>query len=87
MPDQGPQGEIIMMGKKEKVPGWKGQLFVAIVKLKDGNSLKFQVVCDSSDPADVEFLPETKSFENKMEALNNAMEMERSKAKWKQLKG
>jgi len=31
-------------------------------------------------------LPDMKLFENKMEALSYAMEMERNKPKWKQIK-
>jgi hypothetical protein len=83
MPDDKPSGEVIMMGKREKVPGWNGQLFVEIVKLRDAKTTKYQVLCDSTDSKDLEQLPGTKIFENKMEALNYAMEMERNKAKWK----
>ena len=86
MPDEKPQGEVIMMGKRERMPGWNGQIFVAIVKLKEGKSNKFEVLCDSTDAQDLEELPEVKIFENKMEALSYAMEMERNKAKWKQIK-
>lgn len=86
MPDEKSQGEVIMMGKRERMPGWNGQIFVAIVKLHDGKDLKFEVLCDSTDTRDLEELPDIKIFENKMEALNYAMEMERNKAKWKQIK-
>jgi len=86
MPEEKPQGEVIMMGKREKVPGWKGELFVEIVKLQDAKSVKYQVLCDSTNPGDLQDLPETKIFENKMEALSYAMEMERSKSKWKVVK-
>jgi len=80
------QGEVIMMGKREKMPGWNGELFVEIVKLQDPKGTKYQVICDSTDSEDLPELPETKIYENKMEALGYAMEMERSKAKWKQAK-
>jgi len=83
MPEDKPQGEVIMMGKREKVPGWKGELFVEMVKLQDAKGVKYQVLCDSTNPVDLQNLPATKIFEDKMEALNYAMEMERSKAKWK----
>ncbi len=77
------KSEIIMMGKREKVIGWKGQLYVAIVKEIDGIQQSFKVVCDSTDEGDVKDLPETKVFKDKMEALSYAMEMERNKKNWK----
>ena len=77
------KSEIIMMGKREKVIGWKGQLYVAIIKDHSGKEIQYQVVCDSTEEADVKDLPETKIFKNKMEAFSYAMEMERSKGKWK----
>jgi len=79
-------GEVIMMGKRERLGSWKGELFVEIVKLKGSKDVQYQVICDSTDSRDLTDLPETKTFQDKMEALNYAMEMERSKAKWKQLK-
>jgi hypothetical protein len=86
MAEQKPQGEVIMMGKHERMPGWNGQIFVAIVKMSDGKTTKFEVLCDSTDAKDLDNLPELKIFENKMEALSYAMEMERNKPKWKQIK-
>ena len=86
MTEQKPQGEVIMMGKRERMPGWNGQIFVAIVKLQDGKSTKFEVLCDSTDAKDLDELPDIKLFENKMEALSYAMEMERNKPRWKQIK-
>jgi hypothetical protein len=78
--------EVIMMGKHEKVVGWKGELWATIVKISDGKTIKYEVICDSSNSADLPDLPASKMYENKMEALSYAMEMERSKAKWKQTK-
>ena len=86
MPEQKPQGEVIMMGKRERMPGWNGLIFVAIVKLSGDKDTKFEVLCDSTDDKDLEELPDMKLFENKMEALSYAMEMERNKPKWKQIK-
>lgn len=83
MPADKEKAEIIMMGKRENVPGWKGQLYVAIIKDRSEKDVKYKVVCDSTDEADIGFLPETKIFKDKMEAFSYAMEMERSKAKWK----
>jgi len=83
MPEEKPKGEIIMMGKRERVVGWKGQLYVAIIKDRSGNEAEYKVVCDSTDEADLNDLPPTKVFKNKMEAFNYAMEMERSKKSWK----
>jgi len=83
MPEGKGKSEIIMMGKQEKVIGWKGRLYVAIVKDREGKEVLYKVVCDSTDEQDLKDLPETKIFKNKMEALSYAMEMERSKGKWK----
>ncbi len=83
MPDDKGKAEIIMMGKREKVPGWKGQLYVAIVKDRSGKENQYKVVCDSTEEGDLNDLPETKIFKDKMEAFSYAMEMERSKGKWK----
>jgi len=85
MPEEA-KGEVIMMGKHEKVPGWKGELFVEIVKITDAKTIKYEVICDSSNSADLPDLPASKMYENKMEALSYAMEMERTKAKWKTIK-
>ena len=85
MPEEKSTGEIIMMGKKERVPGWKGELFVAIIKVKEGNQIKYQVLCDSTSSEDVNNLPKSKVFTDKMEAFNYGMEMERNKAKWRSL--
>ena len=67
---QEPKGEIIMMGKKEKVAGWNGELFVAVVKVRQGGEVEYQVICDSTDSRDLENLPEVKTFQDKMEAFN-----------------
>jgi len=83
MPEGTGKSEIIMMGKREKVIGWKGQLYVAIIKDHEAKEVKYKVVCDSTDEGDLEDLPETKIFSDKMEALNYAMEMERGKKSWK----
>ena len=83
---QEPKGEIIMMGKKEKVAGWNGELFVAVVKVRKGGEVEYQVICDSTDSRDLENLPEVKTFQDKMEAFNYAMELERNKNAWKSLK-
>lgn len=83
MPDEKPKGEIIMMGKRERVAGWKGELYVAIIKDRSGKEIEYKVVCDSTDEGDLKDLPSTKTFKNKMEAFNYAMEMERSKKTWK----
>ena len=85
MTEQKSTGEIIMMGKRERVPGWKGELFVAIIKLHEGKEIKYQVVCDSTENDDVKDLPKSKFFSDKMEAFNYGMEMERNKTKWRHL--
>jgi len=80
---EAPKGEIIMMGKRERVPGWQGEIFVAVVKVREGSKVQYQVICDSTDSRDLDQLPEIKIFEDKMEAFNYAMEMERNKNQWK----
>ena len=85
MTEQKSTGEIIMMGKRERVSGWKGELFVAIIKLTEGKEIKYQVVCDSTASEDVDDLPKSQFFSDKMEAFNYGMEMERNKAKWRYL--
>lgn len=79
---KGKKAEIVMMGAKEKVPNWNGELFVAVIKYKDDNVMKYDVIADSTDPRDSNDLPEVKTFNNKMEALNYALELERSKKNW-----
>ncbi len=83
MPEGTGKSEIIMMGKREKVVGWKGELYVAIIKDRGAKEVNYKVVCDSTEEGDLKDLPETKIFANKMEALSYAMEMERTKKSWK----
>lgn len=80
---KGEAAEIVMLGKREKVTGWRGELFVAIIRYGAKENAKYDVLPDSNSPADIDDLPEVKTFENLGEAMTYAMELERSKKKWK----
>jgi hypothetical protein len=73
------KAKLIMVGRKEKVNGWRGELYVALVQHEG----KFQVVPDSTDGGDQDSLPEVKTFEDKKEAMAHFWKLEKNKRDWK----
>ena len=80
---KGKKASIIMIGTKQKVAGWKGDLFVAVIQYGDKDSLSYDVVADSTDSTDLDDLPEVKTFNHRDEAIIHFMKLERNKDKWK----
>lgn len=81
---KGETAEIVMMGKREKVAGFRGELFVVVIRYGPKEKAKYDVVPDSTSPADVEDLPKEQTFDNLGQAMTHALEMDRSKVKWKE---
>ena len=79
---KGEKASIIMMGTKQEVPGWRGELYVAVIQYGE-KDLKYDVVPDSSHPGDLDDLPEIKTFHDRGEAISHFMKLERNKNKWK----
>ncbi len=80
---KGERAKIIMMGTRKNVPGWKGELFVAVIQYGDSDNVKYDVIPDSTDPSEVDDLPEVKTFEDRSLAINHFMRLEQNKNKWK----
>ncbi len=80
---KGEKAILIMMGTKKSVAGWKGELFTAVIQYGEGRDEKFDVVPDSSEPADVDDLPEIKTFDDRSRAITHFMTMENNKDKWR----
>lgn len=80
---KGQPASIIMIGNKQKAEGWKGELYVAVIQYGPKTELKYDVVPDSTDPADLDDLPEVKSFPSRDAAIAHFMKLERNKDKWK----
>jgi hypothetical protein len=76
---KGEHAKIIMMGVKQKVAGWKGELTVAVIHYGD----KFDVVPDSTDASDQDDLPEIHTFEDRSKAVAHFMKLEQNKKNWK----
>jgi hypothetical protein len=81
---KGEAAEIVMMGKREKVSGFQGELFVVVVRYGHKDKAKYDVMPDSTNPADVDDLPKLQTFDNLGQAMTYALEMDRNKLKWKQ---
>jgi hypothetical protein len=75
----GGKSKLIMVGRKEKVTGWRGEIYVALVQHEG----QFQVVPDSTDAGDQDNLPEVKSFEDKNQAMAHFWKLEKNKRDWK----
>ncbi len=80
---KGEKGKLLMVGTKENVPGWSGEIYVAVIQYGDKTNEKFDVVPDSTDPKDVDELPEVKTFPNRGQAISHFMNLEKNKDKWK----
>ena len=80
---KGSKGTLVMIGNKERVPGWRGELYVAVIQYGEKGEEKYDVIPDSTDPADVDDLPQTHTFTNRTEALAHFMKLEQNKSKWK----
>jgi hypothetical protein len=79
---KGKKGKVVMMGTRQRVSGWSGELCVVVVQYGDKNEEKFDVIPDSSDAADQDKLPEVKTFDAREEALHYALQMDRNKRDW-----
>jgi len=75
--------KILMRGTKVEVPGWNGELFVSVIQYGEEGAQKFDVVPDSTDPADLDDLPEVKTFPNQSQAMNHFLKLENNKERWK----
>ena len=80
---KGSKAKLIMMGTKKQITGWRGELFVAVIQYGEEDDLKYDVVPDSTDPADVDDLPEIKTFDNQAAAVGHFMKLENNKDQWK----
>jgi hypothetical protein len=80
---KGEKGKLIMVGHKKEVPGWRGELYVAVIEYGQGVHTQYDVIPDSTDPADVDDLPETKTFSNRSKAISHFMNLENNKHHWK----
>ena len=83
---KGHKAQVIMVGKKETVRGWRGELCVVVVQYGPAKEdMRYDVVADTTDAADQDSLPEVKTFEDKNEALIYALELDRNKKNWKEI--
>jgi hypothetical protein len=80
---KGSRAKLLMMGTKETVSGWKGEIFVAAIQYGDEDNVQYDVIPDSTDPADLDALPELKTFDDKGQAISHFMKLENNKSKWK----
>lgn len=80
---KGEQASIIMLGTKRQVPGWQGELFVAVIQYGSKENFKYDVVPDSTHPGDIDDLPEVKTFDSQVSAISHFMKLEQNKDKWK----
>jgi len=81
---KGEAADIVMMGKREKVSGFRGELFVVVIRYGPKGKAKYDVVPDSTSPADVDDLPKEQTFDNLSQAMTYALDLDRNKLKWKQ---
>ncbi len=81
---KGYEGKVIMMGNKQKAPGFYGELCVVVIQYgPNPNSMMFDVIPDSTDANDQDKLPDIKTFDDKDEAMLYAVQMDRNKRDWK----
>ena len=80
---KGTKAKILMMGTKKNVEGWRGEIYVAAIQYGEEDNLMYDVIPDSTDPADLDDLPELKTFDEKGQAIAHFMKLENNKHKWK----
>jgi hypothetical protein len=81
---KGQKATIIMMGTKQQVKGWQGEIYVAVIQYGEKDQkLNYDVVPDSTNAAEVDELPEVKTFDDRGQAIAHFMKLERNKDKWK----
>lgn len=80
---KGEKATLMMRGKPEKIPGWLGEIFVAVVQYGPKESLQYDVIPDSTHPGDVDSLPEVQTFSDRGMAISHFMNLDRNKNKWK----
>lgn len=80
---KGEKAKILMMGTKQEVSGWKGELFVALIEYGQKDEEKYDVVPDSTNSSDLDELPEVKTFSSYTQAVSHFMKLENNKDKWK----
>jgi len=81
---KGETADIVLMGKREKAAGYRGEIFVTVVRYGPKGKAKYDVLPDSTSPSDLEALPPVQTFDNLSQAMTYALDMDRNKAKWKQ---
>lgn len=80
---KGQKATLLMRGKPEKIDGWRGEIFVAVVQYGEKETMKFDVIPDSTSPGDVDELPEVQTFSDRSAAIMHFMTLDRNKRKWK----
>ena len=80
---KGQKATLMMRGTKEKLTGWLGEIFVAVIQYGPKDALQYDVIPDSTNPGDVDSLPEVKTFSDRGQALSHFMNLDRNKKKWK----
>ena len=80
---KGEKASILMMGTKQSVPQWDGELFVAVIQYGEKDAMKYDVVPDSTNPGDLDDLPEIQTFTDRGKAISHFMKLENNKDKWK----
>jgi len=80
---KGEKAKILMMGTKQNVSGWRGEIFVALIEYGKKGEEAYDVVPDSTDNADLDDLPEVKTFNSYSQAISHFMKLEHNKEKWK----
>lgn len=80
---KGQKAKILMMGTKQEVPDWRGELFVAMIQYGSKDEENYDVVPDSTDTADLDDLPEVKTFQSYNQAVQHFLKLENNKEKWK----
>ena len=88
MPDtaidyKGHKATLLMRGTKEKITGWLGEIFVAVVQYGDKDKMMYDVIPDSTHPGDVDSLPQVQTFDDRGQALAHFMNLDHNKKKWK----
>jgi hypothetical protein len=57
---------------------------VVVIRYGPKGKAKYDVVPDSTSPADVDDLPKEQTFDNLSQAMTYALDLDRNKLKWKQ---
>ena len=80
---KGQKATLMMRGTTEKISGWLGEIFVAVVQYGEKEHLQYDVIPDSTHPGDVDSLPEVQTFADRGSAIAHFMNLDRNKRKWK----